>query len=424
MKYGDSMAMSGVYSLIFLGVLLFCSTAYSKIVIVKGTVLIGSGITLEEAELIAFNDARQKALNSLGVFVESESRVIDGYLTKDEIRTITGAIMSGEIIETSKEVIQNTFMLNIKVKFDISASTLQTALDNYRNRSREKKTIKNLLAAINKLQEQLASQTKDSTQSVDIVTELEYSTNTLAKLLTTKQVITYELQQQDAYQQKAKSYFEKTVFPRFYNDITKLLHWETVPQLTDNNELVLKFGFGISAGAMSKSYTATGGRRTCLIPFIDSPLPESVYKSSVQQDLAKSITRRFKPYVFCLVPIAKEYDSLNLKVKSKFLYNISFRVPVYVYVNGNRSVYYVYVVFMRNDFKYEIRLTPFKSDGLFEDIEFYSIGTEGTDSVYGGGYYDAMHYWDIKLTEYKLSDIESIEIAFGRISTKNIKFTF
>jgi len=410
--------------LIFLGVLLFCSTAYSKIVIVKGTVLIGDGITLEEAELIAFNDARQKALNSLGVFVESESRVIDGYLTKDEIRTITGAIMSGEIIETSKEVSQNTFMLNIKVKFDINTSTLQTALDNYRNKSRDKKTIKNLLAAIIKLQEQLGLQTKDSAQSIDIITELEYSTNTLATLLTTKQVISYEVQEQDAYQQKAKNYFEKTVFPRFYNDITKLLHWETVPQLTKSNELVLKFGFGMSASAINKSYTTTGGRRTCMIPFLDSPLPESTYKSSLQQEIIKSITRQFKPYVFCLVPIAKEYDSLNLKVKSKFLYNISFRIPVYVYVNGNRSVYYVYVVFMRNDSRYEIRLTPFKSDGLFKDIKFYSIGTQNTDSVYGGGYYETMHYWDIKLTEYKLSYIENIEIAFGRISTKDIKFTF
>lgn len=180
----------------------------------------------------------------------------------------------------------------------------------------------------------------------------------------------------------------------------------------------------MSASAINKSYTTTGGRRTCMIPFLDSPLPESTYKSSLQQEIIKSITRQFKPYVFCLVPIAKEYDSLNLKVKSKFLYNISFRIPVYVYVNGNRSVYYVYVVFMRNDSRYEIRLTPFKSDGLFKDIKFYSIGTQNTDSVYGGGYYETMHYWDIKLTEYKLSDIENIEIAFGRISTKDIKFTF
>jgi hypothetical protein len=68
----------------FLCVLLFCNFVYAETIISEGTAFIGSGITLE--------DAKQKALNSLGAFVESESRVVDGRLTKDEIRSITGLI--------------------------------------------------------------------------------------------------------------------------------------------------------------------------------------------------------------------------------------------------------------------------------------------------------------------------------------------
>ena len=89
---------------IFLYFSLLCPSIQAKTVVTEGVAYIGSGITLEEAQLVALNDARQRALNSLGVFVESESQVVNYRLTKDEIRTITGAIMTSEILKSSKEV--------------------------------------------------------------------------------------------------------------------------------------------------------------------------------------------------------------------------------------------------------------------------------------------------------------------------------
>jgi len=45
--------------------------------VTEGVAFIGSGITLEEAERIALNDARQKALDGVGVYIESETEIIN-----------------------------------------------------------------------------------------------------------------------------------------------------------------------------------------------------------------------------------------------------------------------------------------------------------------------------------------------------------
>ena len=179
---------------ICLCILLWCPNIYGKTIISEGSAFIGSGITLEEAKLIALNDARQKALNSFGVFVESETWVLDYRLTKDEIRTITGAIMSSEVLESSKEVIQNVFVLRIKAKFNISESSLQQALKNYQDRSKDQKTIKHLMKTVERLQRVFVTQKKSTPQMVELVDEIEFSTKRLGKLLTTKEVINYELQ--------------------------------------------------------------------------------------------------------------------------------------------------------------------------------------------------------------------------------------
>ena len=96
---------------------------------------------MEEAKQIALNDARQNALNSLGVFVESQSKVVNYRLTMDEIKTITGAIMTSEIVESKKKIAQDVIMLEMKVKFNISMSSLNQTLKNYQDRSKDRRTM-------------------------------------------------------------------------------------------------------------------------------------------------------------------------------------------------------------------------------------------------------------------------------------------
>jgi len=45
-----------------------CANSYAKTIITEGVAFIGTGITLEEAKRIALNDARQKALDEVGLF--------------------------------------------------------------------------------------------------------------------------------------------------------------------------------------------------------------------------------------------------------------------------------------------------------------------------------------------------------------------
>jgi len=293
------------------------SNTFTETVITEGMAIIGSDITLEEAKLIALNDARQKALNSLGVFVESETWVDNYRLTKDEIRTITGSIMTSEIMETKKEVVQDVFVLKIKVKFDISQSSLQNSLQNYQDRSKDQRTIKHLIKTIEKLQNELVGQKKGTPETVRIVDEIEFSTKRLGKLLTTKQIINYEIQMQELYKKKIKNYFKNDIFPKFCDDLNELLSWNKVPKLMKEmhkDKLVLVFnGFGLPA---------------------NFDIMKNLSKYIIAGNTSKKITRQFKKYLHCLTPIAMEYDKLQLKVNPKFLYTIKFKRPVYVYING------------------------------------------------------------------------------------------
>ena len=156
-------------------VLVLSSNVCAKTVITEGVAVIGSGITLEEAKLIALNDARQKALNSLGVFVESETKVVNYRLTKDEIRTISGAIITSEMLESKKEIIEDVFVLKMKFKFDISKSSLHNALKNYQDRSKDRRTISHLIKTIERLQEDLVKEKKGTPETVEIVDDIEFS---------------------------------------------------------------------------------------------------------------------------------------------------------------------------------------------------------------------------------------------------------
>ena len=78
-------------SLIGIG-LAFSQTLYAETQTVtqEGVAYIGNGITVEAAQNVAINDARQKALNSLGAFIESSQKSTNGRLTAKDISSITG----------------------------------------------------------------------------------------------------------------------------------------------------------------------------------------------------------------------------------------------------------------------------------------------------------------------------------------------
>jgi hypothetical protein len=376
----------------FICVLLFCKCVYAETIVAEGTAFIGSGITLEEAKTIALNDAKQKALNSLGVFVESESKVVDGRLTKDEIRSITGAVMSSAILEEGKEIIGDSFVLKLKVRFDISKPSFQRSIKNYQNRSSDRRTIDHLTRTISNLQKNLISRKEADRHSVELVNEINYSTKRLHELLTTKQVIDYELQMQTLYKNKIRENFKtKTLLP-FSRELCKILFWNTIPTMEDG-DLQLKF---------------IGCKK-----FIDSDweyMKKLHYILEYYENLKYIGLSR-------LDEIAREYDSLHLKIHPKMKFEISYNFPIHVFVNGEKISEYFEVKFSGCSVRgrYNSVLEGKFGHGMY----FFPIRSSDTDNCEIAG------ISDIHLPKnYTLSNIEDIHIRVGEVNPQNIKFSF
>lgn len=225
-----------IISLILLiSILCSCSLCFGKEVIADGIAVIGDGITMDEAKIIAFNDARKNALNSVGAFVESETKVSDYKITSDEIRIITGAIMKGEIIDVKKEVENNVFILKVNAKFIISEESLNKAFNVYSERNEDRKIILSLIRNISKLQEDIGKVKKGDDKLVSLVKEVKQSYDTLDNMLTTSQKINYERQMQGVFKEKLNN-----VLNEFSSYSTSILQWEDVPHV-ENNILTLKY---------------------------------------------------------------------------------------------------------------------------------------------------------------------------------------
>lgn len=427
-----------VFSLVV--IILLCPTIYAKTTISEGIAFIGSGVTLEDAKLIALNDALQKALDSLGVFVESETQVTKGRVTKDEIRIITGALMTSKILEIKKEVLQDIFVVKVRAEFNIDEVSLHQALKNYQDRSKDQKTIQHLMKTVEKLQAEFLLQKKDTYEAIELVDEINYSINKLGKLLTTKQVINYELQMQELFKKK----FIKT-FPKCYTELIKLMNWETTPFLKDNR-LGLKF--------IGQLYNE------------------------------EKLKKAFKKSLGHIMPIVEEYNELNLKIHPKFRYRVIIDVPVYAYINAKQFLYTIKLGFEldwcgRSGNRFFIGLLPFTAkkniqidqkmmdllsliqiklqeinknklkDRSLLEFELRNLNSNyckytnqnslgglisykqpeyGYPSMSSDGELDIRWHhldWNIDLPKiYGLSDIENVEVRIGRINSHNIQFSF
>lgn len=414
-----------VVSGVCLFVLLSCPKLHAETVITDGIAFVESSMTLEDAERIAFNDARQKAVNSLRAFVESETALVNYPLSKDETGTITSSIIASEILQTRKDVIENSFVIKMRVQFDINASNLHKALKNYERKRNDQKTVKYLVSTIESLQSELRKAKHGKHEAVQIVDEIEFLTKRLGTLLTTRQTIEHELEVQEFYRKRTETYFKKTLLPRLHDELTRLMTWEDVPELTSDGTLSLKF-----VGFTSK----------------------------------ESFVKRLKKYLFTLISITDEYEGLELKVHPEFSYDISFKLPVYVYMNEKKLNYCIPVTFSKT-YSHSIILEPpflcskryrlpfgklelhtrvhgdvpkkdfvangdgFRFGKLESHAEAHGDAPKRDFVADGDGFHyldgHVEYHWNIALPEkLKLSDMENIEVRVGRVNPKDIHFIF
>jgi len=399
--------------------------------VTEGVAFIGSGITLEEAERIALNDARQKALDGVGVYIESETEIINNELTKDKITIISGTIMTSEVLEIKKEIAQNIFVLKVKAKFKVSETSLKQALTRYQNKNKDNETIEQLMQSIEKLQNNFFIQKDNPDQAIEIVDEINFSVNKLSKLLTTKQTVNYELNTQRIFITKIK-----TALPKSYLEFSKLLSWEKTPRL-ENGRLSLTYN-----GQM---------------------------RNLNNKQLIKCIDKSFNE----LSSIENQYNKLKLKVHPRFKYRIKFELPVYVYINAKKHNYSIWFYCASNSSVDILPLTNFTTLNIYNKMNKikqlaykmvkevdYRESLESTLELFGKeskhlyltwlmdfkllnvnlapkrlnrymhsterfskyGYWDN---WRIDLPGfYQLNDINDIEVRIGRINSKNIEYKF
>jgi tetratricopeptide (TPR) repeat protein len=90
----------------------------------QGIAYLGSGITEEDAKVIATNDAKRKALEQTGMYLESHTKVVDHRLVKDEIMTISGSILRTKIISEKRKIINDMFAIESKIETIIDLNIL------------------------------------------------------------------------------------------------------------------------------------------------------------------------------------------------------------------------------------------------------------------------------------------------------------
>jgi len=365
---------------IFISALFYCLLcifiyAQEKIT-VEGISYIGSGITVEEAKEIALNDAKQKALEGLGTYIESQSQVVDGVLTVDEIRTITGAIITSKILETKKEVIGESFVLKIKVEFNIDNSSLNKVLSNYKELSEDKIIIRELTSRIIDLQKELLNMRGVDNKTLELVDEITFTNERLGKLLTTKQVIDNEVEIQNVYKKKFENKFYSEVIPILVEDLNKYMKWETVPY---------------------QNYR-------CL---------SLKYIGNWRRDIVHDTF--FSKYTNLLNEVSDKYNSMRLKIRPYLDYEIKMEVPVSVYINNKKYDYFkIFVILDR--YKDSIHKTEISNNSKNFSIHSRLPASRGSIGF-------RVEEWSIELpNEYSLDNIYDIEIRLGRISKDNVEF--
>ena len=206
----------------------FTALAETREIVQEGIAYLGSDITVEDAQNVAINDARQKALNALGTFIESNQKLVNGRLTKKEISSITGAVMKSKVLSETKTTDGNTFVLKLKVRFEIDMNSFNKALQKYQDQSVDKKTIKRLMATIQKMQDEMFKTSKGSFESVEIADEIAYINKRLGKALTTGEKINRELEIRKKYE---KNLTQQIInFTKLYmKRLSSSYEWNDVP---------------------------------------------------------------------------------------------------------------------------------------------------------------------------------------------------
>jgi hypothetical protein len=109
-----------------------CSAqAAERIIETEYTYVLGENDTRADARRTCFVEARRKAVEQAGTYVESETRVVDLSLTTDEVRAFAAAFVKAELVDEEFLATGGTFAVHCRVRAKVDTDTIGSRLADY-----------------------------------------------------------------------------------------------------------------------------------------------------------------------------------------------------------------------------------------------------------------------------------------------------
>jgi hypothetical protein len=103
----------------------------------------GDNDTKNDAKRIAFLEAKRLLVEKAGVFIESETKVVDGMLSHDEIKAFTAAVLKVEVVKEEFQITGETQTVIMTVKSEVDPDEVSRTLSKiHEDKSLQKKIMK------------------------------------------------------------------------------------------------------------------------------------------------------------------------------------------------------------------------------------------------------------------------------------------
>jgi len=134
---------------------------------------LGDSDTKSDAKKIAFIEAKRLCLEKAGVYLESNTEVLNSQLSKDEIKTYTGGILKVEVVSEQFKAVGETLTLFMEVKAEVDLKEVSENLKRVKTDKKfagkmkeQEKQLQGLEDKIRKMQQQLSNDDFDKTSKI------------------------------------------------------------------------------------------------------------------------------------------------------------------------------------------------------------------------------------------------------------------
>jgi len=106
----------------------FAAYARTETIYANFKYTMGDNDTKNDARRIAFIEAKRLLVEKVGVYIESETTVIDSTLHRDEIKAFTAAILKVEVAKEDFQIVGETQALSTTVKAEVDPDEVSRTL--------------------------------------------------------------------------------------------------------------------------------------------------------------------------------------------------------------------------------------------------------------------------------------------------------